>query len=274
MNVTVEFMKENFKKVFFTLIFIGGPASLVMTTLLRDLFNGMFYFSESNGFDNLANMTGLDYLMTFLLSWLTVTMIIALTFTMVRRYNAGTLSEATVGTIFSEGLVKYPGLVLLSFLIFLITVLGTFVFVIPGIYLGVTLSLAYPIYMLEDDASVGSAFSKSFSIVSGKWWSTFGVLLIGYMMAYVVQLVFSIPFLFVYVREIFSLIEETPDDPSEITGTFTSGYMTVAMGVSTIGSYVSYAIPLVALGYQYANLIERKEGKGLMTEIDDFDKAE
>ena len=147
-------------------------------------------------------------------------------------------------------------------------------FFIPGIYFAVTLSLAYPIYMFEDDATVGSAFGKSFTIINGKWWSTFGVLLIGSMMAYVVQIVFSIPFLFIYVSEIFTLMEETPDDPMAIMGMFSSTYMTVAMAISNIGSYISYCIPLVALSYQYANLIERKEGKGLMSEIDDFDKPE
>ena len=273
MNVTVEFMKANFKKIFLTLIFIGGPAAIIMTVLFADIFNGIFSFTE-NGIDDIVNMLGLDYVMVMLLSWLTITMIIALTYTIIKCYNSGTLNEASIGDVFAEAIGKYAGLVVLSFLIFAVSILGFFLFIIPGIYLSVTLSLAYPIYMLEEDTSVGQAFSKSFAIIGGKWWSTFGVLLIGYMMAYVVQMVFSIPFIFVYIREIFTLIEETPDDPSAIMGMFTSGYMTFAMGLSTIGSYVSYAIPLVALGYQYANLIERKEGKGLMTEIDDFDKTD
>ena len=74
--------------------------------------------------------------------------------------------------------------------------------------------------------------------------------------------------------EIFTLIEEiesSQGDPSSILGMFSSGYVTVAMAISMIGSYLTYSIPLIGLGYQYSNLIERSEGRGLMNEIEDFD---
>ncbi len=277
MGITIDFLRENFKKLFLSLLLIGGPFAILLTLLFADMFNNMFDFSQLSDPDNMGGFfakLGLDYVMMMVLSWLAMMMIVSLTYTIFKRYNTGDLMEKTTGELFSEAVGKIAGLMLLSFIIFIVVVAGMFLFVIPGIYLMVALSLAYPIYMFEEDSTVGSAFSKSFSIISGKWWSTFGILFVGSIMASVAQIPFSIPFLLIYFMELFSIIEEVPNDPSAITGMFTSGYMTIAMAVSNVGGYIAYAIPLVALGFQYSNLIERKEGKGLLTEIDDFDKAE
>ena len=136
------------------------------------------------------------------------------------------------------------------------------------------LPLAFATYMFEDIAAP-SAIGRTFTLLKGKWWSTFGIGLVGYILAYVVQLVFSLPTMIVYFASIFTLMEEignNPEDPTAIFEMFSSGYMIIAFAISMVGGYLSYSIPLIAYSYQYSNLVERSEGRGLMNEIEDFDK--
>ena len=276
MNVTVEFLRGNMGRLFINLLLIAGPLALVVSILFTNLFSSM---SDSMDLDDTAAMgflavMGGNYFLMILINWLAVSMVIAVTYTYIGLYNKGVAKDSSVSDVFRLAMNKYGGVLLLGFLIAIVTFFSVFFFILPAIYLGITLSLAYPIYMFED-ISATSAFGRAFKLIREKWWSTFGLIVITALMAYVVQMVFSIPFMAIYLSNIFTLVEETqnnPENPTAIFEMFSSGYMTVAMAVSMIGSYLTYSIPLIGLGYQYSNLVERSEGRGLMNEIEDFDK--
>ncbi len=279
LNATIEFLRENFKGLFLCLLLIGGPAALLLSIVFKNVMSSFFSFGFETGSGappdlvNFFSLLGGNYFLMMLVSWLTINLIISVTFSYMKLYNEGVAKETSVGEVLRLALSKYGGLLVLSFITSLITIVGMFFFLLPGIYLGVTLSIAYPIFMFEK-GGVGNAFSRSFSLIREKWWSTFGLLFVSYLIAYVVQMVFSIPFIVVYVMEMFSMVEElesSSGDPTAIMQMFSSGYMTFAMAVSMVGTYMTYSIPLIALGYQYSNLVERSEGRGLMNEIKDFD---
>ena len=277
MNATVEFLRENMGRLFLNLLFIAGPLALILSLLFSNFFSslgdmvGLADDSQAMGF---VALMGGSYFLMILVSWLAVSMIVAVTYTYIRLYNEGVAKETSIGDVFRLAMKKYGGILIIGFLTFIVCIIGMFFFILPAIYLGITLSLAYPIYVFED-VSPTEAFARSFKVIREKWWSTFGLLFVTGLMAYVVQMVFSLPFMAIYLGNIFSLMEDlqsNPEDPSAIFGLFSSGYMTAAMAVSMVGSYLTYSIPLIGLGYQYANLIERSEGRGLMTEIEGFDK--
>jgi hypothetical protein len=60
-------------------------------------------------------------------------------------------------------------------------VVGLILLIIPGVYLFVAVSLAVPVLMLEGLRGMG-AISRSMSLVSGRWWQTFGRLVVGLIM--------------------------------------------------------------------------------------------
>ncbi len=60
----------------------------------------------------------------------------------------------------------------------LMVAVGFVLIIIPGIYLFVALAFAVPVLMLEGLRGMG-AISRSISLVSGRWWPTFGRLLVG-----------------------------------------------------------------------------------------------
>ena len=277
-NALVEFLRENLGRLFLVLLLIGGPAALLLSLLLRNFFTTVFDFEtmQSGNPGDVFALLGGNYFLLLLISFLVITLIVSVTYTYMRLYNAGIAKETSLGDVLRQSLSKYGGLILLGILSFIVIVAGVFFFILPGIYFAVVLSIAYPIYAFED-ISVGGAFGRAFTLIRGKWWSTFGLIFVTSLIANIVQIIFSVPFLIVYFMNIFTLVEEVQNDPNSMesfSNLFTSGYMTVSMAISTIGSYLTYSIPLIALGYQYSNLVERNEGKGLMDEIESFDKEE
>jgi len=78
--------------------------------------------------------------------------------------------------------------------------LGFFVFFFPAVWLAVAWTLSYPALLVED-ARGTHALRRSFRLVRGRWWPTFGVLLVGVILigviAWIVQFVVSLPVFFV-----------------------------------------------------------------------------
>jgi hypothetical protein len=78
--------------------------------------------------------------------------------------------------------------------------LGFVALIIPGIFLAIAWSLAYPAALVEDVRGAG-ALKRSFQLVRGRWWPVFGVQLVGAILvtiiASIVQVVILAPVFFV-----------------------------------------------------------------------------
>jgi hypothetical protein len=155
-------------------------------------------------------------------------------------------------------------------LIGIVSSIGFLFFVLPGIYLMITLSLALPIYLFEDEG-IGTAFSKSFRLIKSKWWSTFGLLFVTSVIASIISYVFAIPFYAIFLGDLFTSIGDSGSDPSAVFAAFSSWYAIVGIAVMMIGAYITYLIPIIALGFQYFNLSERVEGRGIRNQINEFE---
>jgi len=278
MNATIEFLRENMGRLFLNLLFIAGPVALLMSLLFTNLFSS---FSDAIGLEDEAQamsffaILGGNYLLIIVVSWLAGSMVITVSLTYLRLYNEGVAKEMAVGDVLRLSLKKYGGVLILGVLIGFIIFFSFLFFILPGIFMMFVLPLCFATYMFED-ISAPSAIGRTFKLLKEKWWSTFGIGFVGYILAYVIQMVFSVPFLIVYLINIFTLFDEmstNPGDPTAMFEFFSSGYMAVVFAISMVGGYLSYSIPLIAYGYQYANLVERSEGRGLMTEIEDFDNT-
>jgi hypothetical protein len=166
---------------------------------------------------------------------------------------------ATIASVLRETLARYLplfGLILLSVVIavgwFIAFFIGLVLLVLPGlavvgfgIYLGVRWSLSVAALMAEDIGPV-KAMSRSWNLVSGQWWRTFGVLLVVAIMQFIIGL--ALGFLF-----------------GIIAGVATSGDLQLA--VASVGSALLSAVisPIVTIAVTllYFDLRVRKEGLDL-----------
>jgi hypothetical protein len=79
---------------------------------------------------------------------------------------------------YAFGRHRVLSLIWLGIIVTVMVGIGFVLIVIPGIYLFVALSFAIPVLMLEGLRGMG-AVSRSMSLVSQRWWATFGRLLVG-----------------------------------------------------------------------------------------------
>ncbi|EID53546.1 YciC family protein [Saccharomonospora xinjiangensis] len=89
-----------------------------------------------------------------------------------------------------------PRVVALLGLTLVVTVavmVGTFLFVVPGVWLYALLSLATPALVLER-GRVGEALRRSVALVQGAWWRVFGVLVVAVVLTWVISNLIQWPF--------------------------------------------------------------------------------
>jgi hypothetical protein len=154
-------------------------------------------------------------------------------------------------------------------LVALLLTVSLIFFILPSIYFSVVLSLLGPIMIIERK-SFSQAFSRSFFLISEKWWSTFGLIVVTTIIGGVMAITFAIPQYFFTFLIASHKVANTSSQPAlwEQIGIVVSGM------IYTIGSNLLQSIVVVAVTFQYYNLVERKEAKGLLSKVEDFGKAE
>jgi hypothetical protein len=146
----------------------------------------------------------------------------------------------------------------ISLMYLVVVVIGMILCFLPGIYLAVALSLGYLVYMREGRGTVES-LERSFQLVRIKWWSTFGLLVVVSIVVGIAAGILSIPTYLITFLTALRVIEG--DQSLWLVGTSI---------ISTTGSTILQAIVVLALAFQYYNLVEQKEGQGLLRRIADI----
>ena len=167
-------------------------------------------------------------------------------------------TRIVAGAYFGEepdwvGSLRYAGrrlhsLLWVGFLYGLMVAIGTLGCFIPGIWLAVAYSLAIPALLIEDSRG-WKALVRSFRLVRGRWWPTFGVLILGYLLITIVQTMISLPVL--------GLLLAGGDDPNVavfIVGSTITG---------TISAILTTPFLVAMLVVIYVDLRVRKEGLDL-----------
>jgi MFS family permease len=267
-NATFEFLRQNFKVMAKCLIFISGPF-----ILLQGLFNGL-YQKEIFSFDPVgAGIFGSFLGNTFM--WLGISLIflmfgyiisLIVVFEFIRLYEIKENPESIDVPEIWETVKKYVfpmiGAVIASAI--LISV-GLILLVIPGIYLAVVLTLIAPIMIIERK-SFGDAFSRSFKLISEKWWSTFGLIFVTTMIAGFMAFVFAIP---QYIFTFLIAFHKTSDTGSQPELWQQAGLIIGSM-VYSFGAGLLQSIVFIAIAFQFYNLVERREAQGLMNKVESF----
>ncbi|MBC8083034.1 MAG: hypothetical protein H7Z21_07460 [Hymenobacter sp.] len=149
-----------------------------------------------------------------------------------------------------------PRLLLSTFVVSVLCVLGCALLLVPGIYLGVALSMVWVIQVFESQG-LSTTLSRNLTLVRGKWWSTLGLTFVMSLVIGMLGLVLQLP---QYVA-MFGKVLHWSWLGSDVL-------LLVSNILSSVGQMVLYTPLLVALMFQYFNLVERKEGLGLRSLVD------
>jgi hypothetical protein len=138
---------------------------------------------------------------------------------------------------------RLPSLLWLALLTGLGLLVAFVALVIPGIYLSVAWSLAFAALMAEDLKGT-AALGRSYRLVRGRWWPTFGTLLLAYILMMVVGFLVQLPFGIAVVNT----------DPDSLAAFVVSAVASVVSAVVTTPFLATIFILL------YFDLRVRKEG--------------
>ncbi|UOR05747.1 hypothetical protein MUN82_01285 [Hymenobacter aerilatus] len=213
----------------------------------RGLASGAFG-SVSSG---LAFMTGVGgALLTYLLLTATLYEYVRL------RMTLPADEEVTPALVWSQVRSSVWWILLSGIILTVLTGLGFVFLFFPGVYLAVALSLFFAVMIMERNG-FSKNFSRCFELVSGHWWSTFGLLFIMWIIQSFAGFIFQIPtYLLMGLK-----MAHIPIPGEEMLAIATQVF-------ATIGQVLLYTPTMLAILFQYFNLVERKDGVGMRHLVD------
>jgi hypothetical protein len=260
-NVTFAFLIEQIKGLGLALLYIVGPVALIGGAITGYAQAGLLTNAPS------VNTSGAG-LLAFYASLFSGGVLVGMVFQIVgylltslvtycyiRLYTQQPDRKIEVSAVWEEVQQFIGSGVMLGIASTFIIAFAFILLVIPGIYVGVALSLATSVLVFER-ADVGSAISRSFSLISDNWWATFGLLIVMGIVAGIIGAVFTIP-------------------AGLVTGLMSASALKglsilsiILTAISSLGTSLLQSLSATAAAFQYFNLVEEKEGHGLLTAIE------
>jgi hypothetical protein len=165
-----------------------------------------------------------------------------------------TVADAYLGDVVNwrsslrYALRRLPALIGLSLLTGILLVIGLLLCIVPGVYLWGAFYVAVPALLIEGSGPIRS-LGRSRELVSGRWWGTMGVAVVGYLLVAIVSAMLTA----VLVGVAFS-------NPARNTAT---GFVLNTIA-STVGSMLTTPAAAAFATVLYIDLRVRKEGFDLL----------
>jgi hypothetical protein len=297
LNTTFEFVKQNFKPLGKSILFIAGPPMLVASLVSGSVMTEFMSFSMlGNNAEEMGNyFTSMSFWLQVVLMMVFLTVSSVMNVATINNYlllyekkrtNKIEVSEvweyvrATFWMYFST-VFLFMILLIAAYIVLLIPIgilgaispflifFGVLFFICGIIYFFFGAALVFIIRTYEKKGFFESIF-RSFKLVKDKWWSTFGLITVLYLIAGVSSYVFLIPGYIVQgVSALHTTSVSTFQEPS-----LTMQVITIVLfALSYLVQMILTALPNLGTAFQYFNLVELKEAKGLMAQIQTLGEA-
>ena len=232
------------------LMVIGVSRFLVETF---DMAFGMASNTEEEAWGWVVNYGASVIIAMFLGFWLQL-----FTLSYLRVYGERGAGEGAsgigTGEVFAMMRRKFWPMVGWGLLYGIIVMAGLMFCIVPGVWLGVALGFGGYFVVMRDEG-VAEAFSRSWELVKGHWWMSFGYVVVWALLLSVAGWVFGIPNLVVMVV-------------AGATGMAPNMWLVVAASlVSYAGQYAMYPAMGAGVGLLFTSLLESREHTGLQERI-------
>lgn len=297
-NATVVFITQNYKSLTKSIIYIAGPPVLVCSLLLSSFMGDFFKVMMGAGrnpeqFQSYFLTTSFwaQVILMFIFMLVSYVAIIATTNNYLILYEEQKTNNIDINDVWARvrdslgmyfvtcllmGLVIVAAYVVLIIPIVILGAISPFLiffgvvfFIVAAVYFMVGSSLVFAVRSFEKKGFF-PAVMRSFFLVRGKWWSTFGLTMILSLLVGIVSYVFSVPASIIQaVSGLHSVQSGTFEGPTGVVGTI----VFILNALAYLCQLLLYLVPNIGLAFQYFNLVELKEAKGLMSDIQTFGQA-
>jgi hypothetical protein len=265
-NASFDFAIKNLGPLAKSVLFIAGPPAL-LSGIAQGMFQSRLLTTgvESTAMGSLYQYLTLEYFFVILFSSIAYFLCYAAVSSyMVLYEERGAEVKFTPGDVWQKIGESLSVAVVAQILSLIIILVGFLCLFIPGIYLAVCLQL-FMMVVIREKLSATDSLKRSRKLVDGKWWSTFGLVVIMSIIAGIIGMVFQFPVFFATFFTALGLGNGIASSPV---------VMIVASVVSIVGSNFVNGLVWIAVGFQYYNLVEKQDGSGLRSEIESLGSRE
>lgn len=256
-NATFSFIRQNFASFTKALLFIAGPFIIITAFIFSRWYKQMLSFQENP--ESATFVTG--YFANMVVSAVAFMIMAAVVYQYIALYVEKGKDAFEVGDIIS-GILGNLGKFVVAGIVAGLAVLAGYIFcVIPGIYLAIAFSLTYAVVAVEKLGAL-DAIGRSRDLIKNYWWQTFGIIIVIALIQMALMMIIYMPF---YI--LMAVVGFNDPNPETMSSSNDMIYL-IFMLVIMVAGYLLQSIHLVALAFQYFNLVERKEGAGLLQEIE------
>jgi len=143
----------------------------------------------------------------------------------------------------------------------MLSFVAALLFFIPLLWLSVPLAL-FNIVLVLEETGFSATLSRSISLVKENWWATVGLILVMGFIRGIIGLIFQIPQFVVIGAK-----------AAHLPGLGSDAAMLTTQCFAAIGQILLYVPGILALVFQYFNLVEQKEGLGLRSLVGQLGQA-
>ena len=290
LNVTFEFIRENWKPLFKYTFYLIMPVCLIQTFSMNAFFSDYLSFATksvgNNIFDNsmysiLAN-SGVIMICSIIGGAIMSGLIYAMMQTYATRENR--LKDVTFDD-FKEAFTKNSWryihiiffflfayllvIIITAFLAYLstMTLILTIPMFIAFILLIIPMMMIIPVYIFERDITLIAAIKKTWKLGIATLWGMIGLMIVLNIISSVIQTVTMMPwYLTILIGTIFSIASE-----STMNQSFIYKFLIYILGlIQSLGMYVSIIISIIGLAFQYFHAREKVEGITIESNISNF----
>jgi hypothetical protein len=282
-NVIFEFLRQNWRPLGKSLLFIMGPV-VILGTLAAGAYVRTLLGVIDRDPESINAMMSAYGTMLPMIALSGFSFLIALVFMFgvvsgyVRLYNdrypepievddvwrevrhsfwriVATLLVATVVAALPMVILLAPAALLREW--WLVPV-GIMLATIPMLYLYNCMTIVVPM-RLEEEIGVFEAIGRSIRLLKGRWWFTFWLFVVIQIILTFASMIFQIPLQAIVMMRSLGGGMESP-----------GMLIYIAVAFNVIGSYLLYSVTVLTCSVQYYNLVEQKDGVGMVDRINEI----
>ncbi|MBC8034240.1 MAG: hypothetical protein H7Y03_08850 [Chitinophagaceae bacterium] len=261
LNDTFQFIRLNFKPLLATFFAICGVFMVTMA-----IFSGLYQSNTMSRLESIVSgaalqdggflqIFGIGYFLLLLSMWLTYVMMQVTVTAYIKFYVENDGATPSIENVWDIVKRYFFKVLLYSIPIVLLQLVGFVFCVLPGIWLGVVMIPFVSVVIIEDQ-NFSSAFNRCFEIIKENFWTSL-------LLYFVALLIYS------FMSNVIGLIV---GGIVGFTAYFTTKDIGTTLGVVTslfnMFSLTFYLVFLVSAALHYFNLVEKRDGTGLLSRIE------
>lgn len=298
LSATFDFVTQNFVPLIKFLAAFLLPVSALMGLSYQSMFSSFAHIENLNDETDMILSVVTGYLPVFLLCLIGALLTVAVTYTLMQKYQQRdnllkglTLSEIkpllkhNLWRVFKMlllltliGIVAFVVLVLVAAMIMSIgSIFEAFLFLLYMAMLAIALplGLVLPLCVFEPELGLFSCVKKALRLGFKTWGTLFVVMLVITMLVQIVSFILMIPFLFTTMTSMFFEIDSTQYASLAYTSSAWFSVLTFASSLLfCFGLLLMSALSFVAFAFCYGRAADKVEGVSVKNAVQNFDSTD